>query len=80
MVFEKSVAFESQISIKFNLSFYNKIFIGDIFTLRGFKDKSQFSLYYNYDFENQKGAVLQINKVGEKKLFEIHISDNIDCF
>ena len=77
MVFEKSVAFESQISIKFNLSFYNKIFIGDIFTLRGFKDKSQFSLYYNYDFENQKGAVLQINKVGEKKLFEIPISENI---
>ena len=77
MVFEKSVAFESQISIKFNLSFYNKIFIGDIFTLRGFKDKSQFSLYYNYDFEDQKGAVLQINKVGEKKLFEIPISENI---
>ena len=76
-VFEKRATFESQISIKFNISFYNKIFIGDIFTLRGFEDKSKFSLYYNYDFENQKGATLQINKVGEKKLFEIIIPEKI---
>ena len=76
-VFENRVAFKSQISIKFDLSFYNKIFIGDIFTIRGFNNKSQFSLYYNYDFETQKGATLQINKVGEKKLFEIPISENI---
>ena len=47
-VFEKRVAFKSQISIKFDLSFYNKIFIGDIFTIRGFNDKSQSSLYYNF--------------------------------
>ena len=76
-VFEKRATFESQISIKFNLSFYNKIFIGDVFTLTGFEDKSKFSLYYNYDFEKQRGATLQINKVGEKKLFEISISESI---
>ena len=43
----------------------------------GFADGSKFSLYYNYDFENEKGGQLILNKVGEKRLFEIPISEGI---
>ena len=32
-VFNRPVLFENQVSIKFDLSFYNKIFIGNILTL-----------------------------------------------
>ena len=32
-VFKRPILFENQISIKFDLSFYNKIFIGNILTL-----------------------------------------------
>ena len=43
----------------------------------GFADGSKFSLYYNYDFKNEKGGQLILNKVGEKRLFEIPVSEGI---
>ena len=66
-VFNRPVLFENQVSIKFDLSFYNKIFIGNILTLIDTSGENNFSFNYNYNFNSQKGGSLNINHIGQQK-------------
>ena len=51
-VFEKPKNFKDKLSIKFDLSFHSKLYIGNIFTINGFADGSSYSLYYKYTYED----------------------------
>ena len=74
-VFNRPVLFENQVSIKFDLSFYNKIFIGNILTLIDTSGENNFSFNYNYNFNSQKGGSLNINHIGQQKIFSVPISE-----
>lgn len=74
-VFKRPILFENQISIKFDLSFYNKIFIGNILTLIDASGKNNFSCNYNYDFDAQRGGFLNINHIGQQKILSVPITE-----
>tara|TARA_B110000444_G_scaffold74942_1_gene70546 strand:- start:1106 stop:3376 length:2271 start_codon:yes stop_codon:yes gene_type:complete len=76
-VFEKPKNFKDKLSIKFDLSFHSKLYIGNIFTINGFADGSSYSLYYKYTYEDDNLSYIQINRIGEEKLYEFLLSDDL---
>ena len=76
-IFDKQVNFKNSLEVSFEMSFYSPLYIGDIFTVVNKKTKKQYSLYYKYTYDDVNKSFIQINRIGEEKLHEQRIPDEI---
>ena len=77
IIFDEATYFNEYIEVSFKLSFYNSLYIGEIFSLVNSKYKQEYSLYYKYTYNKENESFIQINRVGEKKLLELKIPDDL---
>tara|TARA_B100000767_G_C19773715_1_gene541420 strand:- start:2681 stop:4819 length:2139 start_codon:yes stop_codon:yes gene_type:complete len=76
-VFENDLKFKNSLEVSFDLSFYSPLFIGEIMTVSNETNNTDFSLYYKYTYKDENESFIQINRRGEKKLYEEKIPDHL---
>ena len=76
-VFEDAMRFEKSLEVSFQMSFYSMLYIGEIFSLKSEENDQEYSIYYKYTYNENNTSFIQINRVGEEKLFEKQIPENL---
>lgn len=76
-VFDKGIKFKKLLEVSFDLSFYSPLFIGEMLTIKNKRTQTAFSLYYKYTYNEKNESFIQINRKGEKKLYESKIPDDL---
>ena len=76
-VFENEINFEKNLKVSFEMNFYSPLFIGEILTIKNIRNQKAISLYYKYTYNEKNESFIQINRVGEKKLYQKKIPDDI---
>ncbi len=76
-VFEKNMVFENSLEVSFQMSFYSSLYIGEILTLINKENDQEYSLYYKYTYKQTNESFIQINRVGEEKLYEEKIPEDL---
>ena len=72
-VFEEAMQFEKSLEVSFQMSFYSMLYIGEILSLKNEEDHKEYSIYYKYTYTENNKSFIQINRVGEEKLYEKQI-------
>lgn len=76
-VFEKDINFKNNLKVSFKLTLYSPLFIGEILSIKNTRNQKEISLYYKYTYNEKNESFIQINKVGEEKIYQNKISDEI---
>ena len=76
-VFENEMNFQKNLKISFEMNFYSPLFIGEILTIKNIRNQKAISLYYKYTYNEENESFIQINRVGEKKLYQKKIPEDI---
>ena len=76
-VFEEALKFEKSLEVSFQMSFYSMLYIGEIFSLKSVENDKEYSIYYKYTYNENNTSFIQINRVGEEKLFEKQIPEDL---
>lgn len=76
-VFEEALKFEKSLEVSFQMSFYSMLYIGEIFSLKSVENDKEYSIYYKYTYNDNNTSFIQINRVGEEKLFEKQIPEDL---
>ena len=75
-VFEEAMQFEKSLEVSFQMSFYSMLYIGEILSLKNEEDHKEYSIYYKYTYTENNKSFIQINRVGEEKLYEKQIPES----
>ena len=75
-VFEEAMQFEKSLEVSFQMSFYSMLYIGEILSLKNEEDDKEYSIYYKYTYTENNKSFIQINRVGEEKLYEKQIPES----
>jgi hypothetical protein len=59
------------------MTFYSPLFIGEILSIKNTRNQKEISLYYKYTYNEKNESFIQINKVGEQKIYQSKIPDDI---
>ena len=76
-VFEKDINFKNNLKVSFKMTLYSPLFIGEILSIKNTRNQKEISLYYKYTYNEKNESFIQINKVGEEKIYQNKISDEI---
>ena len=76
-VFEKDINFKNNLKVSFEMTFYSPLFIGEILSIKNKRNQKEISLYYKYTYNEKNESFIQINKVGEQKIYQNKIPDDI---
>ena len=76
-VFEKDINFKNNLKVSFEMTFYSPLFIGEILSIKNTRNQKEISLYYKYTYNEKNESFIQINKVGEEKIYQNKIPDDI---
>ena len=76
-VFEKEINFKDNLKVSFEMAFYSPLFIGEILTIKNTRNQKAISLYYKYTYNEKNESFIQINRVGEKKLYQKKIPEDV---
>lgn len=76
-VFEEAMQFEKSLEVSFQMSFYSTLYIGEIFSFINEGNGKEYSIYYKYTYTENNKSFIQINRVGEEKLYEKQIPESL---
>ena len=76
-VFEKEINFKNNLKVSFEMTFHSPLFIGEILSIKNTRNQKEISLYYKYTYNEKNESFIQINKVGEEKIYQKKIPDEI---